>query len=564
MKSAEMLKKLDKVLLFALFLGLVFCIYGINWGWVEEWNPDQMGFKELFQAGKLPFNPESFQKPPFHTYFVYFLSVLPFELIGNTLHLSADYINPAKLLWSRMLTVFLFLGSIILVYQICKRFFGVFPARLVTIIFATSAGFISFSHFLTTEIPVMFWMLLSFYFAQNILLYGKLSDYVLAGFCTGIATATKYNGLAIGMGIVVAHVLSLTSRSWRQWKKSLFDKKLIIGLSMVVIGFLVCNPFALLDYSTFWEHFWYNYIVTPVYGGIAEGNSFGEFVVAIQEIIGFPSWLVFLIGFLFCFYSLAVDKEKPLEQKGIVLLFSLFLLYYFKFGSFPRMETRFVMPIVPFGLIISGVFWNKIKGNRRLMIGLLLVILSYNLICSFYVGKRFTEDPRMVAQEWVKTNIEKGSSIESSAYSPQFNKIPEVILTEQRMPDISGRKKKFSRLFKDNPWIMARLQWSTHIRWEKEDKEEDTQWYTLERLIDRKPDYIAVNSRYYNRFIVRLKNDYPSLYKFFSDLLEENYPYHIVFDRESPKVPGWIYPKTIDFIQNRMVIFAKNDLTYNE
>ena len=542
MNSSKMLEKFDKVLLFALFLGLVFCIYGINWGWVEEWNPDQMGFKELFQAGKLPFNPESFQKPPFHTYFVYFLSVLPFELIGKILHLSAEELNPAKLLWSRMLTVFLFLGSIIL---------------------ATSAGLIGFSHFLTTEIPVMFWMLLSFYFAQNIWLDGQLSDYVLAGFCTGIATATKYNGLAIGMAIVVAHVLSLTSSSWRQWKKLLFDKKLLIGLSMVVIGFLVGNPFALLDYSTFWEHFWYNYVVTPVYGGIAEGNSFGEFVLAIQEILGFPSWLVFLIGFLFCFYSLAVDKKKNLEQKGILLLFSLFFLYYFKFGSFPRMETRFVMPIVPFGLILSGLFWQKIKVNRQLTIGLLLVILSYNSVSSFYVGKRFTEDPRMVAQEWVKTNIEKGSSIESSAYSPQFNKLPGVILKEQRMPDISGRKKKFSRLFKDNPWIMARLQWSTHIRWEKEDIEEDTQWYTLERLLDRKPDYIAVNSLYYNRFLRPLKNDYPSLSKFFSDLLEENYPYHIVFDRESTKVPGWIYPKNIDFLQNRMVILAKNDLTNN-
>ena len=248
----------------------------------------------------------------------------------------------------------------------------------------------------------MFWMLLSFYFAQNILLYGKLSDYVLAGFCTGIATATKYNGLAVGIVIVVAHFLSLTSMSWRQVNRLLFDKKLIIGLSMVVIGFLVGNPFALLDYSTFWEHFWYNYVVTPVYGGIAEGHSFGEFVIAIQEIIGFPSWLVFLAGFLFCFYSLAVDKEKEIEQKGILLLFSLIFLYYFKFGAFPRMETRFVMPIVPFGLIISGIFWQKIKGNRRLIAGLLLVILSYNFLCSFYVGKRFAEDPRTVAQEWVK------------------------------------------------------------------------------------------------------------------------------------------------------------------
>jgi 4-amino-4-deoxy-L-arabinose transferase-like glycosyltransferase len=96
--------------------------------------------------------------------------------------------------------------------------FGIFSARIVALVFATSAGFIAYSHFLTSDIPVMFWMLLAFYFSINILTRAKLSDYLLAGFFTGIATATKYNGLAIGISIAVAHFLSCSSNSWKTYR----------------------------------------------------------------------------------------------------------------------------------------------------------------------------------------------------------------------------------------------------------------------------------------------------------------------------------------------------------
>ena len=97
-----------------------------------------------------------------------------------------------------MLTVALFLLQIGLVYAITGRFFGLFAARILALAYGTSAGIIAFSHFLTADIPLTTWMLAAFYFAQNVLLRGRLLDYVMAGALTGIAAATKYNGLAIG------------------------------------------------------------------------------------------------------------------------------------------------------------------------------------------------------------------------------------------------------------------------------------------------------------------------------------------------------------------------------
>ena len=46
--------KVDGFLIIALLAGLIFCLYGINWGQVESWNPDQMAFRPLFRGGEIP------------------------------------------------------------------------------------------------------------------------------------------------------------------------------------------------------------------------------------------------------------------------------------------------------------------------------------------------------------------------------------------------------------------------------------------------------------------------------------------------------------------------------
>jgi len=545
-------KNLDLVLIVALALGFAFSLYGIGWGGLEGgWNSDQMAFKNLFRQGRLPFEPLGFQKPPFHTYFNFFLSVLPTYIIGKIFHLPIEVTTSIKVLWSRTLTILLFLGAVYLVFIITKRFFGLFAARIITIIFATSAGLISESHFLTADVPVLFWMLLSFYFAQSISFNGRLLDYAGAGFFAGIATATKYNGLAIGIAIVVAHVLSLNSISW----KVIINRKIILGLFMIPVGFLAGNPFAVISHRTFISDFMYNYILTPIYDGNSEAErSYWRFFLCFIEIIGLPSFLVFAGAIIISIY-LCLRFGSSQEKKGMLLIFSILLLYYYKFGAFPRLETRFVMPVVPFWLIASGPFWNKMKASKRVLAGLFTILIGYNLVSSFYVGKRFVEDPRMHAIEWVKKNVATGSSIEASQYSPEWNLLP-LKLTNTKMPIISGRRKFFEELLPANSWILKQLR----IR-EKEEAS-SIQWYSLKELLKRNPDYIAVDSLYYLRFFRGRRAElYSSIRNFYSELLNEKFPYRIVFNRITPSTHKWLYPYKIMFVDdNRLTLLKKVNL----
>ena len=103
--------------------------------------------------------------------------------------------------WSRLIQVGLFLGTIGVSFRIIERSSGRTAARIIALIIATSSGFIVQTHFLTVDIPVTFWMLTAFLFAQSIGIKGRIRDYVFAGLLVGVATATKYNGLVIGIAI---------------------------------------------------------------------------------------------------------------------------------------------------------------------------------------------------------------------------------------------------------------------------------------------------------------------------------------------------------------------------
>jgi hypothetical protein len=545
----QSIERTDKVLLAALLVCFALSLYGIT---VKYNNPDQMAFQPLFLDGKAPFNPGWFDKPPFHTYFNYFLSVLPIEELGKLFGFSAPTQVLAETVWSRILTKSMLLISVGLLYHISRKAYGVLVARVVALIAASTAGFIAYSNFLTVDIPVMFWMLVTFTFSHSILFEQKYSNYLLAGFFTGIAAATKYNGVAIGFSIVVAHLISLRIENWRQipWKNVFFSKHLISGLGMVVVGFLVGNPFAVLDYPEFSSGFLYNYMVAPVYEG-QTGHSFLRFFGRMIEIIGLPVFIVTAIGFIFALVALLLLKDEWRKRATFLLCLSVFIPYYIEFGLFPRLETRFVLPIMPLWFLMSGLIWEQLQSYKILFASLLVSLIGYNMICSTYVGWRFLDDPRLQAEAWVKKNMPVGSTVEKDMYSPTWMYLPEVRADVTVMPFVTGRERLFEVLFPNNEFINGTEE-------DQRNAEQDVAWFTGAQLARRHPDFVVIDSLYYQRFMDSgIRRDlYPSMYEYFDSLLQDKYGYHIVFDQESHHVPGWVYPKDIDFTHNRVTIFA--------
>ena len=557
LKSRETTLRMDKFLLAALLVCFCLSLYGIT---VKYNNPDQMAFQPIFLEGKLPFNPGWFDKPPFHTYFHYFFSVLPISALSSVFGFSTPTEEILKTVWSRLLTKLMLLGAVGLLYHMARKSYGVFSARIIALIAATTAGFIAYSHFLTVDIPVLFWMLVAFTFSHGILFERKLSNYLLAGFFTGIAAATKYNGVAIGISLVVAHLLSIRIEAWKQipWKEILYSQKLIAGLVMVIVGFLVGNPFAVLDYPAFSSGFLYNFMVAPVYEG-QTGHSFIRFFGRMIEIVGLPFFILSATSLLAGLHGLLFKHEEWKIRATFLLCLSVFVPYYIEFGMFPRLETRFVLPIMPLWFLMTGLIWQKLRPYKAALGVVLVCLVGYNLVCSIYVGKRFLDDPRLQAEAWVRQNMPVGSSVEKDIYSPSWMYMPQVQAEVTVMPFVTGRERLFEVLFPNNQFINGT----------EEDRlraEEKIAWFSEEALLKRNPDYIVVDSLYYQRFVEPgIRRDlYPSMYAYFNGLLGERFSYRIVFDQESQNVPAWVYPKEIDFTHNRVTILAKEENRTNK
>lgn len=496
----------------------------------------------------MPLEPGGFLKPPFHTYVVFFLSVLPQKLFENGLQAltgSPQNFWPSIVWFARVIQLAMFVGMVWVVYSIVRRASGVPAARATALVTATAAGFVLQAHFLTADLPVTLWMLVAFFFAQSLYRTGRLRDYVLAGLLTGVATAAKYNGLAVGIAIPVFHFLANRSVPFHRMA---FDRRLVISMVMVVGGFIAANPFAVITYSKFVSDFVYNYLTTPVYGGNDPSEtSYFQFLGRTVEILGWPLFVATLLGTAVGIARLR--RQAPAELATTLAAAAVFALYFWKFGSFPRLEVRFALSAIPFLLIAAapGFGWLGRLAPRAATAALALIV-AYNVYASIWVGYRFAADPRMESIDWVSANVPAGATIEGTNYAPNWELGLDVDFV--RIPAVTGRYELLSEMFADNPLIMERLR-------SRDDSNDYVQWYGGAALRERHPDFVAVDSLYYNRFFDRAGEDYPTVKQFFEDLLAERLGYEIVYDGRSIASPRWLYPREMVFVDNRLVILRR-------
>ena len=166
-EQSRKIKRLDPLLVAALSLAFLFCLQGITWGRVECWNRSQIALR-----GLRALRPSDYMKPPFHTYVNHVFVVWPITAALKIARVPTERMkiaNSAKLIGSRLVTIALYLGTIALAYGFSRRSYGRFSAVIIAFAFATSAGFIAYAHFLTADIPLVFWMLAVLWFAQQLI-----------------------------------------------------------------------------------------------------------------------------------------------------------------------------------------------------------------------------------------------------------------------------------------------------------------------------------------------------------------------------------------------------------
>ena len=157
----------DKWLLLAVVLGFALGVQGLGWGRYDCLNVDAMAFRNIFSKSRPPMHPGEFLKPPFYTYVNHFAARLPATAISASAFWMGqkernEFYFLLRLFLARSLNLALFAGAVALIFAVVRKYFDLAAARVSALLFATSAGFVPYQIFLTTDLALVFMMLTSF------------------------------------------------------------------------------------------------------------------------------------------------------------------------------------------------------------------------------------------------------------------------------------------------------------------------------------------------------------------------------------------------------------------
>jgi hypothetical protein len=306
----------------------------------------------------------------------------------------------------------------------------------------------------------------------------------------------------------------------------------------VPVGFLIGNPYTLLDWPTFSADFLYNYKVTPVYNGATAGTGYGAFFRAFIEILGWPGSVFVLLATLVGLVALRSARGRNGAHLWL-LSAVVFCAYTMKIGSFPRMETRFVIPAAPFAILLAAAGFSALLRAKWLTVPAFVMIAFYNVACGWQVGIAFRKDPRMRALDYAGAHLEDQATVEVSGSIPRIQDLPGKKLKIIRIPTGLERRENFTKMFAADQDIQAGI-----ARWEAKT---DISWFSREARKQRNPDWIFWSTI-----------DLESIArKYYEELFEKGSVYEVVFDEPPVVFPPWSYPRHTEFIRSRVTIWKK-------
>lgn len=531
----------DKWLLLAVVLGFALGAQGMGWGRYDCLNLDAMAFRNVFAKDRPMMHPGEFLKPPFYTYINHFAARLPAQVITGACFWKekkerGDMYVRVRLILARLISLIFFASLVAMVFLVTRVYFGTSSARVAALLLATTAGMICYQVYLTTDLALLFMMMTSFACACAIVRNPGMGISVAAGLLAGLATATKYNGLAVAVALPLAHLLASRGNPILACLRR--PAAWACGLA-VPVGFLIGNPYALFDWPKFRSDFYYNYTTTPVYGGIVEGNGYASFFERIPEILGWPGTVLVCLGMLTGLGVTAFNLRRSDAWKLWVLALSVFVLYTWKIGEFPRMTTRFVLPSIPFLVILAASGFGFLARRKFLFLPVLAGVLVYNLVCGWWMGELFREDPRMRLLALVEERMVGTTTVEASKSIPSISSMAGRDIRSVKMPGAMERAAQFDKMFAGNE-DMQKLK----KRWKSK---EGPEWFTKASRDKRGSEWVIWCSNDVEKIV---QHEYQALF-------DRSSGYEVVFDESSPVRPSWTYPRHPDFIENRTTVWKK-------
>ncbi|MBN1481148.1 glycosyltransferase family 39 protein [candidate division KSB1 bacterium] len=403
-------------------------VLGAGWGMPYIFHPDErlmIARGVYFFSGDL--NPHLFIYPSFLMYILFFVDAIVFiggTLLGSFVSLShftgLYHTDPAVFYIPNRITIAIFgLLSLYAVYRLALHTFGTRTALLSFIFMAILPVHVLHSHFVTTDVPCLLFVVLSFYHSIRVLEHGALKNYLLAALWGGLAAGIKYNGGAVILCLILAHAL----REWESTTgtviyrivhlaKKMFKIKLLAPCLLSILVFIFTSPYTVLDLQAFIKDFMFQVTVQRrghglIFLGIGNKVLYEIFVV-LRNWGGTLLWVSMLVGLVRSFFK--IDKVK------ILYLFWIGF-YFFALVTSNDFFIRYTLLLVPFMIILAADFLARGLASAKIAYKSVAILLTVGTIIymgvysTLITGSLVAQDPRITAKKWFESEVQHSTPV---------------------------------------------------------------------------------------------------------------------------------------------------------
>ncbi|MDH4208026.1 MAG: DUF2298 domain-containing protein, partial [Anaerolineae bacterium] len=324
----------------------------------------------------------------------------------------------------RVLSALIDTGVIYLTYLLGKRVYDRRVGLLAAVFVAFTVFHIQLAHFYAVDTLLTFFVLLFFVFALDFAREGGLGNALLLGGSWGLALATKFSAAPLFLAIAGAYILHYRRRGGPGLGR--LSRLFVLTLAAAAVVFFLAEPYALLDFEAFSAGiaeqgrmvrgiadypYTRQYINTPA------------FLYQIKNTIlwgmGLPLGLVAYGGLGFFLWR-AARRRKGEE----LLLLAWVLPYSLITGSFMVKFMRYMLPLVPFFLIMgAALLWafkdwlrHRVPARGGLASSIWygvtgLVVASSVIYTLAFISIYSRPHSRIQASEWIYRNVPPGSTL---------------------------------------------------------------------------------------------------------------------------------------------------------
>jgi hypothetical protein len=328
--------------------------------------------------------------------------VLPANIFGS--HADQYFVN--AILAGRILSVLFSTATIVVTYRLASLAFGPVTGLVAALLVSVSGLLIQLAHFATPDSTTLFFMALSLLALLEAHRSPRTRSYVVAGVAIGAATGTEYH-----MGLLVLPLLAawaLTPDRRLGW--------LLGALASVVGTFIVLNPYALVDFPSFWGALVHSVRIRTVDSQIQYQNRWERYGPAWLFVVQYS--LGYGVGYALTVWMLLGAAVAALRRRAVDWILLSWVLPYFVLVTLsPAKFMRYSAPLlIPLAILAARAAVEAFSGSIRLRRSLIVAAAAFALLYSVsydaaYAGLFASTDPRLAAEQWAAQHVTPHSAV---------------------------------------------------------------------------------------------------------------------------------------------------------